>query len=334
MIFQANRLPFGRIIKCVSLTVLMIGVNAAALGQERSNHYKVEQLIAEGFRYIEKGDYQAALDSFDHAIYHCSVHYPRAYTGKGDVLLQLGRNEEALDAYKAAQKMGFNDPVILRVIGATYHNLGDYDRAIESTLQYVNKRPADGSGYIALAWYYSFKREYRSAVDAGLKAVRYAPWDHMSHTNLCRAYNDVRRYRDAVDSCRQALRLKPGDGESYLYLGYAYSYLDQDESANDAIEKAIVGLEELVRKNPNFADGYYLLGNAYMAADKSKSAIGPLKTAITIQPNFPFAVASLGLAYWQTRDRLRAEEQYQILRMLDPVGAEKLSKRMSSSTSR
>jgi tetratricopeptide (TPR) repeat protein len=214
MIFRAKRLPFGRIINYVSLTVLMLGVNPAALGQQRSDHYKVEQLIAEGFRYMERGDAQAAFDSFDHAIYHCSVHYPRAYTGKGDALLQLGRNEEALDAYKAAQDRGFNDPLILRVMGAVYSKLGNYDRAIDTTLRYVNKRPADGTGYIALAWYYSFKREYRSAVDAGLKAVRYAPEDHMSHTNLCRAYNDVGRYLDAVNSCKQALRLKPGDGES------------------------------------------------------------------------------------------------------------------------
>jgi tetratricopeptide (TPR) repeat protein len=331
MIFQTNRLSFDRVINCVSLTVLMICVNAAALGQNNSSHYKVEQLIAEGVRHVEKGHYQAALASFDHAIYHCSVHYPQAYVGKGGALQQLDRNEEALDALKAALDMGFNEPFIFKMMGDSHKALGNYDRAINSMLQYVNKRPADGMGYIALAWYYSFKREYRSAVDAGLKAVRYAPDIHMSHTNLCRAYNDIRRYRDAVDSCKQALRLKPGDGESYLYLGYAYSFLDQTESADAAIEKAIMGLEGFVREHPKEPDGYYLLGNAYMAGDKPASAIGHLKTAISLQSNFPFAVASLGFAYWRTGDKLRAEEQYRILRTLDAVEAEKLSKRMSFS---
>jgi tetratricopeptide (TPR) repeat protein len=158
----------------------------------------------------------------------------------------------------------------------------------------------------------------------------------MSHTNLCRAYNDVGRYRDAVGACNQALRLNPGDGESNLYLGYAYSFLGREEWAAAAIEKAIVGLEEFVRERPKEADRFYLLGNAYMAGDQAESAIGPLKQAIKLQPNFPFAVASLGLAFWQTGDRFRAEEQYRILRRLDTVEAEKLWRRISisSSTSR
>jgi len=74
MIFQANRLFVSRIINCLSLTVLLLCVNAAALGQRDSNHYEVDQLIAEGNRQIERGDYQRALDSFEHALRHCSAH--------------------------------------------------------------------------------------------------------------------------------------------------------------------------------------------------------------------------------------------------------------------
>jgi hypothetical protein len=86
MRFQANRLFVSRIINFVSLTVLILGVNAAALGQRDSNHYKVEQLIAEGKRHFERGNYQTALDSFEHALSHCSTHYPEAYVGKGPAM--------------------------------------------------------------------------------------------------------------------------------------------------------------------------------------------------------------------------------------------------------
>jgi tetratricopeptide (TPR) repeat protein len=147
----------------------------------------------------------------------------------------------------------------------------------------------------------------------------------MGYTNLCRAYNDAQEYQKAITTCSSALRIKPGDGETYYYMGRAYEFLKQTDKAADAYRKAVEGLIKFTQENSDYSDGYYLLGGAHFALGNDDQAIAAYQRCLQLAPRFARARYSLGLAYLiGKKDKVRAREQYTLLREIDKNLSEKL----------
>jgi superkiller protein 3 len=146
----------------------------------------------------------------------------------------------------------------------------------------------------------------------------------MGYTNLCRAYNDTKLYQQAVQACTKALGLNPGDGESNFYLARAYDMQNKPDVATPYYKKAVDGLIQFTKSNPEYSDGFYLLGNAYFANDQRSQAIAAYKRSLEISPKFAKARYNLGFLYHQAGDKAAAREQYESLKQIDTVLAEKL----------
>jgi superkiller protein 3 len=289
------------------------------------NHYYAHAVLGDANFNLK--DYQGALSAYQRA----ALIQPNAagiYSMIGSSRRQLRDFDAALEAFRKALRI---DPKFADAhfgLAICYHKQGRYEEAVASAQRFVDLKPTDGAGYIGLSWYYSFLRRHEAAAQAGLKAIQYAPEEHMGYTNLCRALNDLGQYREALSRCQGALNLKPGDGETLFYLGRAHEALKNMAEAKRAFAGALTGMREYVRQNPNEEDGHYLLGNIYMSNGQPRLAIDAYRTAIRLQPRFPFAISNLGVTYLLVGDRQAALAQYRELLSIDPTEAGKLLRKI------
>jgi tetratricopeptide (TPR) repeat protein len=246
----------------------------------------------------------------------------------GDALYKAKRIDEAMKTFERVVNM---KPAIAEVyapLSDIYRSQGRFKDAIAITKKGLELHPENGNLYISLSWYYSLDDKHKEAVEAGEKAISFAPEQSMGFTNLCRAYNDIRKYEDAIKTCNQALKLNPNDGETNFYLGRAYNFLKNTDTAAQYYKKAVIGLEEFTRSNPDYSDGFYLLGNAYFSDGQREKAIEAYKKSLELSPNFAKVRYNLGYLYFLKNDTGAAREQYEALKKIDYVTAEKLKQAM------
>lgn len=108
--------------------------------------------------------------------------------------------------------------------------------------------------------------------------------------------------------------------------GSAEAYFEQGQHCLDAqrYEEATALLTRTLQLQPDFTPAYLSLAIAYGSLLRRMEQIEALKQAIRLQPDFAWAHAFLGLAYVQIGETAAAAREYEILKTLDPVLAEKL----------
>ena len=89
-------------------------------------------------------------------------------------------------------------------------------------------------------------------------------------------------------------------------------------------QEATAHLEASVRINPYHADAWSNLGGNYAGQGRFEEAERALRQAVRINPNLVAARFNLGLRLLRRGDLAGANEQYEVLRRLDPGVAESL----------
>jgi len=85
--------------------------------------------------------------------------------------------------------------------------------------------------------------------------------------------------------------------------------------------KAIEAYRQAVQLKPDFPEAYNNLGYTYRMAGDFDNAIAAYQEALRLKPDFAEAHQYLGKAYLAKGMRQEAEEQYRILRTLNPTMA-------------
>jgi len=109
-----------------------------------------------------------------------------------------------------------NHPVVLHEIGHIWHNLGDYDRALD---------------------YYG-------------RTIRFHPCYGMAYNNAGVIYYQSKRYTAAEDLFRNAIKCEPKMIKAYVNLGLTYVKLGRESDALTVFQNAMALDPELV-KNPD-----------------------------------------------------------------------------------
>jgi Flp pilus assembly protein TadD len=146
----------------------------------------VELYVGLGYARLAREEFAWARRAFHHALELESDHED-AMVGMGEVLLRLGRKEEALKLFDDVQRMGFdNDVELMLTMGRALYRDGRFDQARDVFARLVAARP-DAAEAVA--------------------SLGYA---------LHRLGDDV----NAARHLRRALRLSPGMHEARIYLGH------------------------------------------------------------------------------------------------------------------
>ena len=165
--------------------------------------------------------------------------FGRAYSGWAISAQNLGRRDEALQAWNKA--VSLTDRMTERERNRTLGNYyiavpRNYDKAVDSLKQVVDKFPYDRGGQINIALAYFYKRNFAKALEHGRKSVEIAPKDVITRANQALYGMYAGDFATAGNEARAVLKLDAGAYRSYLPLAMAAIATGDFDAARAAYE--------------------------------------------------------------------------------------------------
>jgi tetratricopeptide (TPR) repeat protein len=128
-------------------------------------------------------------------------------------------------------------------------------------------------------------------------------------------------FKESIEAYKIAVRIKPDDAQAYYSLGYAYSRWGNYHAAVSTTKRAI-------QIRPAMTAAHKNLGIFYSKLGMYNEAMESLSQAIKLEPGNANAHYNLALLCLGMQDRSSALMEYNILKVLSPAVAAKLSKKL------
>jgi TonB family protein len=155
------------------------------------------------------------------------------------------------------------------------------------------------------------------------------PKDPGLQYQLGRAYEENNEYMDALRAYERALELKPDYGDAQAALGAVNLNLNRYNEALVAYKRAV-----LLRLTPESkAAGYKAIGLIHFIRDEFREAVEPFKQSIALAPEASVYL-KLGLTYLKLGDPKSAMDQYQLLKQVNSILAQRLLKEIEDAQQR
>ncbi len=183
--------------------------------------------------------YEEAVSSYDKALELDPISC-EAYINRGDTFINLGEYEKALDDYNHAIALG--DPIAYSGRGTAYYWLGEYDEAIADLELATQQIPNNSPAYSMLGLAYLKVGRYQDALDAAATVNQIQP-GYKGQTIFeiqSRAYYGLGDYEQALSYINKAIEMNdyyPGYYTGYYYRGIIYQTTGKNAEAITDFEK-------------------------------------------------------------------------------------------------
>ncbi|HEY83263.1 MAG TPA: tetratricopeptide repeat protein [Dehalococcoidia bacterium] len=227
--------------------------------------------------YYEAGSLEQATDQLKAALELDGSHQG-ALVALGDIYMEQGRYEEALEPYLKVVELNEDNPLrgvsrqlegVYYYLGVAYFNLEKPEKAIEYLEEALSIDRTDADAWYTLGATYQHTGELEKAIESFKQAVRFVP-------NFAEAYQGLAQ-------CYK----KTGQEGLARYAEAMVSY------SSGATGKAVRQLEEVVAIMPDLADAYLGLGLAYEKEGQIEKAISAYQQALNLDPDIWLAQAKL-----------------------------------------
>ncbi len=196
---------------------------------------------ARGGAYDALGEYDKALNDFTKAIEYDPI-FPHAYYNRGRVYTSLGKNSEALADLQKSVELS-PDSFSYRAngnIGLLYHNMGDYDKALEAFAESISANKEEKADvYYYRAETHTALEDYVSAIADYQAAIERFSKYNLAYQSLAYVYYKTDQLDLAQQNLEQAISISPNSSITHFYLGLIYSTTEQFDEAETEIKQAI-----------------------------------------------------------------------------------------------
>jgi tetratricopeptide (TPR) repeat protein len=174
---------------------------------------------------------------------------------------------------------------------------------------------------------------YEDAIESLTQAVKLNPQDAVAYAKLGLAHSALGAHKPAIAAFKQAIKLNRAfvDPDSYFRLGSAYIAVGDYTSAIDPLNQALYAVKaqqvegRTPTTGPTETEINGALGRAYYGSGSYRQAARAFETAIRLKPDYASAHYGLGLSYLEIGDKLSAQKEERILRMLNSPLADRLT---------
>jgi tetratricopeptide (TPR) repeat protein len=177
---------------------------------------------------------------------------PLAWYSLGIAYGELGRHQEAVDAFKEALRLKPDYAEAWNNLGTAYSHQGRHQEAIQACKEALRLKPDYPVAWHNLGVAHHRLDRYQEAIKAYKEAIRLKPDFAEAWNGLGAAYAGLRRWQDAIDVSKEAVRLKPDSPNAWATLGLAYWGLGNRSEALKAVK-------ELRHYDPAWADELFNL---------------------------------------------------------------------------
>ena len=284
---------------------------------------------------------------------------PEAYVGLGNAYTRLTRYREADDAFARALALKSDSTEALLGRAVLHYYQGQYPLLVEAARQAAQAAPQSAAAQTLLGAALATTGDMEGGLRAAREAAKLEPENYWPHHVLGFILVREDKPAEALAEARAAVRLKPNDSGTQNLLAYVLNQLGQHEEALQAAQAALrnkhepadegwahynvataqekLGRAEEARASYGASiraynqpgrtldpDDLYLMGNAYLRLEQDPAAVKAFQQAIKVRPDFPQARYNLGVAHFAAGNRKGAQDEYNVLRRLDPARAAKL----------
>ena len=201
-----------------------------------------------------------------------------AYYNRGNLYLNLGRNEEAEADYTKAIEINPNDAQAYNNKGTLYYNLGRYKEAEVDYTKAIQLNPNYSQAYNNRGVLYTNLGRNEEAEADYNKAIKINPNYPQAYYSKGILYINSGKYKEALENYNKAIELNPNYVEAYYSRGNLYLNLGKYKEAEEDYNKAI-------QLDKNFKDGYIALSYIYYKKENYNKAIENLEEGIKIYDN-------------------------------------------------
>jgi tetratricopeptide (TPR) repeat protein len=231
-----------------------------------------EALGLKGMILHRLGKPQEALQLLDQSLTH-NPRQVRFLNERAAALEALEQRQDALAAYQQIVELDPMNQWAHNRMGLILFEDGEYERA-ESELSQALKLPSDVEAAFAL------REELKPSSALVL------------HLRIGEALYYIGEHEKAVVAFDKALKLDSTSGDASYYRGLALRRLNRYEEAVAAVQLSIE--LDAAKERPERANAYAEMGEALRLLSRYREAKMAFKKAITLQENFPWALASYG----------------------------------------
>ncbi|MBK1987805.1 tetratricopeptide repeat protein [Sphaerospermopsis aphanizomenoides BCCUSP55] len=271
---------------------------------EISKSLETDLTIAEklGDEYYLKGDYAAAINSYNQALQNkynqANIHYKI-----GLVYHKLGDYQTAILDYNKAINININYAKAYNHRGLAYYQLGNYQAAIADYNQAIRINPELAVNYSNRADARFRIGDNQGAIEDYNQAIRINP-----HYAIIGKNKEITAYllenKENKHKLIQGIKISPNDAIAYKNRGNTLAEFGDYEGA-------IADYNQAIKINSDYADAYYSRGNAYFDLGNHAAAIDDFNKVIKINPNYTDAYYNRGHARLIIGDKQGAIEDFQ-----------------------
>jgi len=274
---------------------------------------------------------------------------PAAHAGVAEVLLDLGRADEALPEAQRAVELPPADVGRQTLLGFALLRAGRPAEARDAFAQAAKAQPAEARPQLGLGLVALGQRDSRPAVALLQRAAELAPTDPAPQAYLAAAGLRLGDAAGADAAAAAAVRLGPGDYLANTYLAYvrlAQGNLEEAISAGVKAVQAAPGsalahealatarffagqfrearreLSQALKINPLSASEHLTLAKLLAAEDRIDAALDEAELAVSLNPQSAPAHSALGLLFLLNNDPQRAGREFGKALTFDPSLAE------------
>ena len=262
--------------------------------------------IALGRVHLSRGDIDLAHAALIRAI-ELDANNPAVHIGLGNLYSKMGRLDDADSAYRKAISLNPRKAYYYDSYANFLADQERYDDAIENYQSAVAIAPDYYPAYVNLGSTLDSIGRLSEAIAMYEQAARIQP-TYMGYVNLGHAYNVSGQMEKAESATKKALEIDGSDSLAWGNLGFIYWSQGRKNEARHAFEKA-VELASVARDNaPRDPLVYIDLASYHAKLGHSDKAMANADTAMTLQPDSAYIVATAAEAYESIGNREKALE--------------------------
>ncbi|MDJ1174940.1 tetratricopeptide repeat protein [Roseofilum capinflatum] len=293
--WQAKRYLLPLMVTLGSLILLGIALGSSRLSLSGLGN---QGGLREAQGYVEEGNLEEALESYDQAIAK-QPQKGEAYYHRGLIHQDMENLEAALEDFTQAILLESHLSQSYYQRGNIRFELGDRQGALADYTEVIQLDPSFVPAYVNRGSVLSDLGDDKEAILDYTEALELEPTLGAAYLNRCLSWSNVGDQDRAIADCTQAINLEPTDGFAYQNRGLA-------RRKKQDFQGAIEDYNIAIRLDPEDPVPYHNRGLTRLDLGDAQGAIADFTRAIERKSDFALAYYDRGLAYMKQKQADKA----------------------------
>ncbi len=206
----------------------------------------------------------------------------------GDVYLELGKNEQALATFRAAERIS-KRPNVMRKVALGLSANKNFSEAVNILRRLTNDEKNEVENWLLLADVYISADSIRQAEMAVTRAREMDRNNVRAYIVLGDIYFAQRVYELSKNNYEEALKINPDLLDARMKLATSYYWLATRESdselRNELFNRSLLEWNTLTQKDPNNARAWFEQGKIFFFSSSFQQAAQSLNNYIQLRPS-------------------------------------------------